>query len=134
MMPYDAADVVVGNMQTNAACHISNTSSTTQSKSSSTSFHPGGSASSASSSVPLPPQRMDIREHKPTEWTSHALYAFYPILTTVITMNMLIAVMSNAYTEISASRDLEWKFIRTKFYLEFLNKRHVLPPPFNLLP
>ena len=105
MMPYDAADIVVGNVDLNPECRSTTTTTTmagnesSSSSSSSSSSQFRYSSSSASSHRPPPStstQRPVILEHKPTEWTSHLLYAFYHVLTTVILMNMLIAIMSSS--------------------------------------
>ena len=48
---------------------------------------------------------------------------------------MLIAMMTKTYETIRAAADTEWKFARTKLYMEYINENNFkLPVPFNLIP
>ncbi|KHJ83256.1 hypothetical protein OESDEN_17047 [Oesophagostomum dentatum] len=47
---------------------------------------------------------------------------------------MLIAMMSNSYQYISNQADIEWKFARSKLFIEYFDDTATLPPPFNIIP
>uniref|UniRef100_A0A1I7UZM6 MADF domain-containing protein n=1 Tax=Caenorhabditis tropicalis TaxID=1561998 RepID=A0A1I7UZM6_9PELO len=47
---------------------------------------------------------------------------------------MLIAMMSNSYQYISDQADIEWKFARSRLFLEYFDDTATLPPPFNIVP
>ncbi|XP_059175645.1 short transient receptor potential channel 7-like, partial [Physella acuta] len=62
------------------------------------------------------------------------LYGIYVFCTTVVLLNLLIAVMSNTFQEVQDERDVEWKFARTELWLAFIEPGTPVPPPFNILP
>lgn len=43
-------------------------------------------------------------------------------------------MMSNSYAAIEEASDTEWKFARTKLWLNYFEEGATLPPPFNLFP
>ncbi|VDM12864.1 unnamed protein product [Wuchereria bancrofti] len=47
---------------------------------------------------------------------------------------MLIAMMSNSYQDIFNQADVEWKFARSKLWIEYFDDTATLPPPFNMIP
>ncbi|CAL1528596.1 unnamed protein product, partial [Lymnaea stagnalis] len=62
------------------------------------------------------------------------LYGIYVFCTTVVLLNLLIAVMSNTFQEVQDERDVEWKFARTELWLAFIEPGTPVPPPFNIVP
>ncbi|XP_046844850.1 uncharacterized protein LOC124438702 [Xenia sp. Carnegie-2017] len=68
-----------------------------------------------------------------TQETGRLLFAMYSILVVLIALNMLIAMMSHSYDYISQDDDIQWKFSRTKLWLEFMEKGSTLPAPYNLI-
>ncbi|CAG5122593.1 unnamed protein product, partial [Candidula unifasciata] len=62
------------------------------------------------------------------------LYGIYVFCTAVVMLNLLIAVMSNTFQEVQDERDVEWKFIRTELWLNFIEPGTPVPPPFNIVP
>ena len=49
-------------------------------------------------------------------------------------MSMLIAMMTKSFESILEHTDTEWKFARSKLYLEFINQGSTLPIPLNIIP
>ncbi|XP_074660519.1 short transient receptor potential channel 7-like [Tubulanus polymorphus] len=62
------------------------------------------------------------------------LYGLYCGLMNIILLNMLIAMMSDSYDKTQEDSDVEWKFARTKLWLNYIEGMATLPPPFNLIP
>ncbi|CAG5124987.1 unnamed protein product, partial [Candidula unifasciata] len=62
------------------------------------------------------------------------LYGIYVFCTTIVLLNLLIAVMSNTFQEVQDERDVEWKFARTELWLTFIEPGNPVPPPFNMIP
>lgn len=64
------------------------------------------------------------------------MYGSYSIINVVVLLNLLIAMMSDSYQLISSSRDTEWKFARSKLWINYFDdERSIRPaPPFNLIP
>ena len=49
-------------------------------------------------------------------------------------MNMFIAMLATSYESIQINADIEWKYSRSKLYMEFINNNGSLFVPFNLIP
>lgn len=64
----------------------------------------------------------------------YALYGTFIFASTIVLMNLLIAVMANTFQEIQDEQESEWKFSRTELWLTFIEGGCPLPPPFNILP
>ena len=64
------------------------------------------------------------------------MFGSYSIINVVVLLNLLIAMMSDSYQVISAGRDTEWKFARSKLWINYFDDSngHTVPPPFNLIP
>lgn len=83
------------------------------------------------------------------------MFGSYSVINVIVLLNLLIAMMSNSYAMIEVSlyifldafefpiipvvffqehSDTEWKFARTKLWLNFFEDSATLPPPFNILP
>jgi len=69
-----------------------------------------------------------------TQTTGETLFAFFNIVAILISLNMLIAMMSNSFQHIADDADIQWKFSRTGMWMQYVDKGSVVPPPFNLLP
>lgn len=61
-------------------------------------------------------------------------FGSYSIINVVVLLNLLIAMMSDSYQVISSSRDTEWKFARSKLWINYFDEETDVPPPFNLIP
>ncbi|CAJ0580585.1 unnamed protein product, partial [Mesorhabditis spiculigera] len=72
--------------------------------------------------------------HRVTEWTGKTIFGSYSVISIIVLLNMLIAMMSNSYTYISNQADVEWKFARSKLWIEYFDDTATLPPPFNMIP
>ncbi|TKR67906.1 hypothetical protein L596_023980 [Steinernema carpocapsae] len=73
-------------------------------------------------------------DHSLTEWTGKTIFGSYSCCAIVVLLNMLIAMMSNSYQYISNQADTEWKFARSKLWMEYFEDTATLPPPFNMIP
>ena len=84
-----------------------------------------------------------------TEVVGYLIYGTFNIVSVIVLLNMLIAMMSKSYETIEEHADVEWKFARSKLYMEyikegkwrsaisstlFLNSGGTLPVPFNIIP
>ncbi|KAI1289381.1 Transient receptor potential-gamma protein [Halotydeus destructor] len=69
-----------------------------------------------------------------TRFWGLVMFGGYSIINVVVLLNLLIAMMSDSYQVISASRDTEWKFARSKLWIKYFDEDTQVPPPFNLLP
>ncbi|WKY02200.1 hypothetical protein Q1695_015872 [Nippostrongylus brasiliensis] len=72
--------------------------------------------------------------HYLTEWTGKTIFGSYSCCSIIVLLNMLIAMMSNSYQYISNQADVEWKFARSKLFIEYFDDTATLPPPFNIVP
>ncbi|CAI4230702.1 unnamed protein product [Auanema sp. JU1783] len=72
--------------------------------------------------------------HFLTEWTGKTIFGSYSCCAIIVLLNMLIAMMSNSYQYISNQADVEWKFARSKLFIEYFDDTATLPPPFNIIP
>lgn len=64
----------------------------------------------------------------------YILYGTFIFASTIVLMNLLIAVMANTFQEIQDEQESEWKFSRTELWLAFIDGGNPLPPPFNIFP
>ena len=66
---------------------------------------------------------------------SHAMgltmWALYQGLTVILLINILIALMNSTYTKVWENADMEWKFSRAWYHIQFTYPRAVFPPPFR---
>ncbi|XP_070576767.1 short transient receptor potential channel 3-like isoform X2 [Ptychodera flava] len=63
----------------------------------------------------------------------NVLLVLFCFLTILILVNLCVAMMSDTFTRIQENIDIEWKFARTKIWMEFI-RGPVLPAPYNLIP
>uniref|UniRef100_A0A7S3B8D3 Ion transport domain-containing protein n=1 Tax=Haptolina ericina TaxID=156174 RepID=A0A7S3B8D3_9EUKA len=56
----------------------------------------------------------------------------YVLVSNVLLVNLLIAMMSDTYTNIKENADIEWKYTRMTNVLEAVERTHPLPPPLSL--
>lgn len=73
-------------------------------------------------------------DHFLSEWTGKTIFGSYCCCSIIVLLNMLIAMMSNSYQYISDQADIEWKFARSRLFLEYFDDTATLPPPFNIVP
>ncbi|XP_070558939.1 short transient receptor potential channel 5-like [Ptychodera flava] len=73
-------------------------------------------------------------DHWYTEMMGQILYALYHVIALVVLLNILIAMMSNTYTQIEQDADIEWKYSRSRLWLSYYDKMSALAPPFNIFP
>ncbi|CAH1777259.1 unnamed protein product [Owenia fusiformis] len=72
--------------------------------------------------------------HTFTEMMGLILFGMYQILVVIVVVNMLIAMMSNTLNRIEENVDMEWKFARSKLWMQYFEAQGTLPPPMNLIP
>lgn len=65
--------------------------------------------------------------------TGMTLFGAFNITAVLVALNMLIAILNDSYVQITANLDAEWKLTRTRLWLNWISKKGVLPPPFNLV-
>uniref|UniRef100_F1KU57 Transient receptor potential-gamma protein n=1 Tax=Ascaris suum TaxID=6253 RepID=F1KU57_ASCSU len=75
-----------------------------------------------------------VEQHGPTQWTGRTIFGSYCCCSIIVLLNMLIAMMSNSYENIYNQADIEWKFARSKLWIEYFDDTATLPPPFNMIP
>ncbi|UJR30483.1 hypothetical protein I4U23_018016 [Adineta vaga] len=69
-----------------------------------------------------------------TELIGYLIYGAFNIASVIVLLNMLIAMMSKSYETIEEHADVEWKFARSKLYMEYIKEGGILPIPFNIIP
>ena len=69
-----------------------------------------------------------------TEFFGYTVDYLYHLIVMILLLNLLIAKMSQTYSDICNNADLEWKFQRTAFLRRFMDYHEFLTPPFNLIP
>ena len=62
------------------------------------------------------------------------MFGSYSVCNIIVLLNMLIAMMSTSYTNISMKADVEWKFARSKLWISYFQEGATVPPPFNMIP
>ncbi|XP_041362796.1 short transient receptor potential channel 7-like [Gigantopelta aegis] len=62
------------------------------------------------------------------------LFGIYHVVVIIVLINMLIAMMSHTFEDIQTDCDVEWKFARTKLWLNYMDEGSTLPVPFNMIP
>ncbi|XP_069113153.1 short transient receptor potential channel 7-like isoform X2 [Argopecten irradians] len=69
-----------------------------------------------------------------TQTVGYWIFGAYNIATVTVLLNMLIAMMSRSFEIIQGEADTEWKFARSKLYMEYIKDDATLPIPFNIVP
>ncbi|KAL4235161.1 anthranilate synthase component II [Mactra antiquata] len=82
------------------------------------------------------PTAVEVEEfgHKFTETVGYWIFGSYNFCTVIVLLNMLIAMMSRSFELIQGQADTEWKFARSKLYMEYIKDESTLPIPFNIIP
>jgi len=57
-----------------------------------------------------------------TEIVGYLIYGAFNIASVIVLLNMLIAMMSKSYETIEEHADVEWKFARSKLYMEYIKE------------
>jgi hypothetical protein len=57
-----------------------------------------------------------------TEMVGYFIYGAFNIASVIVLLNMLIAMMSKSYETIEEHADVEWKFARSKLYMEYIKE------------
>nr|XP_023013242.1 transient receptor potential protein-like [Leptinotarsa decemlineata] len=69
-----------------------------------------------------------------TRFWALLMFGSYSVINIIVLLNMLIAMMSNSYQIISERSDTEWKFARSRLWVNYFEDGDSLPAPFNILP
>ncbi|XP_050397743.2 short transient receptor potential channel 7 isoform X2 [Patella vulgata] len=69
-----------------------------------------------------------------TQNVGYWLYGAYNVAIVIVLLNMLIAMMTRSFEIIQEMADTEWKFARSKMYMEYIKGECTLPVPFNIFP
>jgi len=78
---------------------------------------------------------MTMMTPKNPEWTSRLFqfwYMIYMLITTIVLINLLIAMMSDTYQRIQQQSDIEWKFGLAKL-IRSMARTEMSPSPINLV-
>ena len=59
------------------------------------------------------------------------MWAAYQIISVIILLNILIAMMTSTYQRIVNDADIEWKYSKSFYQLDFLHPSSTMPPPFK---
>ncbi|XP_070555682.1 short transient receptor potential channel 4-like [Ptychodera flava] len=78
--------------------------------------------------------RIQGANHWFTESIGKILFAAYHVIGIVVLLNILIAMMSNTFTRIEEDADMQWKFSRSRLWLNFFDEHCTQTPPFNIFP
>ncbi|XP_067652087.1 short transient receptor potential channel 7-like [Haliotis asinina] len=69
-----------------------------------------------------------------TQNVGYWIFGAYNIAIVIVLLNMLIAMMTRSFDTIQSEADTEWKFARSKLYMEHIKSDSALAIPFNLVP
>lgn len=61
-----------------------------------------------------------------TEVVGYLIYGAFNIASVIVLLNMLIAMMSKSYETIEEHADVEWKFARSKLYMEYIKEGKIV--------
>ncbi|CAF1399284.1 unnamed protein product, partial [Didymodactylos carnosus] len=62
------------------------------------------------------------------------LYGLFAFICVTVLINTLIAMMYESFDTIDERADIEWKFSRSKLYMEYLKHGNTIPIPLNIIP
>ncbi|KAL4096542.1 hypothetical protein QTP88_021476 [Uroleucon formosanum] len=74
-----------------------------------------------------------VNNHYITQAVGTLLYSVFQTLSVIVTLNMLIATMTNTFQRVTGNSYVEWVFGRTEVFLSF-SMHSDLPPPLNIIP
>nr|XP_034338793.1 short transient receptor potential channel 3-like isoform X1 [Crassostrea gigas] len=77
---------------------------------------------------------LDEFEHIFTQYVGYWIFGAYNWCSVIVLLNMLIAMMSRSFELIQEDSDTEWKFARSKLYMDYIKSGATLPIPFNMIP
>ncbi|XP_052389010.1 serine/threonine-protein phosphatase 6 regulatory ankyrin repeat subunit B-like isoform X1 [Carassius gibelio] len=79
------------------------------------------------------PKEIPIVEHSPAsmEFLAKMVFSVYLVVTSIVLINLLIAMMSDTYQRIQAQSDTEWKYGRA-ILIRDMSRKSGIPSPFNL--
>ena len=61
----------------------------------------------------------------------YIMWAAYQVITVILLINILIAMMNTTYSQIWENADMEWKYSKSFYQVEFLSNEAIVPPPFR---
>ena len=67
-----------------------------------------------------------------SRYISLFLLSVYNIATSIVLLNLLVALMGDVMAELAEDKVNSWKYHRTKVWMEYCRRRAILPSPFNL--
>lgn len=73
-------------------------------------------------------------ENQMTPNFGYIIFGMFHIANITILISMLIAMLTKSFDSILEHSDIEWKFSRSKLYMEYIKEGSVLPIPFNIIP
>ncbi|XP_031565298.1 short transient receptor potential channel 5-like [Actinia tenebrosa] len=68
-----------------------------------------------------------------TRETGVFLFGLFQVLAVIVAVNMLIAMMTKSFENITSNATKKWKVSRTRIWMFWVEEGSSLPPPFNLL-
>ncbi|KAL4608518.1 short transient receptor potential channel 2-like [Arapaima gigas] len=77
---------------------------------------------------------VDMPDFAVAEFVGRVLYGIFTLLIVIVLLNMLIAMITNSFQKIEDDADVEWKFARSKLYLNYFREGLTMPVPFNIIP
>ncbi|KAI3381524.1 hypothetical protein SNEBB_008688, partial [Seison nebaliae] len=82
------------------------------------------------------PKFVSLDEYNNSVTTNIGLFVYgtFMISCDIVLLNMLIAMMSKSFESIQGDADVEWKFARSKLYMEYIKAGATLPVPMNIIP
>ncbi|XP_072517883.1 transient receptor potential cation channel subfamily C member 2b [Salminus brasiliensis] len=77
---------------------------------------------------------VDMPDFVVAEFVGRILYGIFTLLIVIVLLNMFIAMITNSFQKIEDDADVEWKFARSKLYLNYFREGLTMPVPFNIIP
>ncbi|CAF0906842.1 unnamed protein product [Rotaria sordida] len=62
------------------------------------------------------------------------IYGLFTFVCVTVLINTLIAMLEETIKHIDDRADIEWKFARSKLYMEYIQDENILPVPLNIFP
>ncbi|CAF2859314.1 unnamed protein product [Rotaria sp. Silwood2] len=62
------------------------------------------------------------------------IYGLFTFVCVTVLINTLIVMLEETIEDIDDRADIEWKFARSKLYMEYIQDEDILPIPLNILP
>ncbi|KAF7697167.1 hypothetical protein HF521_005585 [Silurus meridionalis] len=77
---------------------------------------------------------VDMPDFVLAQFVGRILYGIFTLLIVIVLLNMFVAMITNSYQKIEDDADVEWKFARSKLYLNYFREGLTMPVPFNIIP